>query len=123
MYNYIFDITDDKIYKFEQITKKTHKHICIVKFDYKAIEAIQIPIVFNHPDIMKMLPCNLQKKDAVPNVTHKLGNPIRKKVLNYKYVVNSIYFDETFPFNLITDLDDGEKLRVLSPTSQTYPNR
>lgn len=61
---------------------------------------------------MKMLPCNLRKKDAVPNVTHKLGNPIRNKILNYKYVVSSIYVDEIFPFNLITDLDDGEKLRV-----------
>ena len=111
-YNYVFDIIDTKIYKFEQITKKTHKYICIVKFDYKAVEAIQISIAFNHPDIIKMLPCNLQKKDAVPTVTHKQGDTIRNKILIYKDVVNSVYFDEAVSFSLITDLDGGEKSRI-----------
>ena len=38
-HNYLLDVTDTKIYKSKQITpKKTHKRICIVKFDNKVIE-------------------------------------------------------------------------------------
>ena len=38
-HNYVLDATDTKIYKSKQITpKKTHKHICIVKFDNKVLE-------------------------------------------------------------------------------------
>ena len=55
-HNYVLDITDTKTYKIKQITpKKTHKHICIVKFDNKALEAIQLPKIFNYPDIIKTL--------------------------------------------------------------------
>ena len=38
-HNYLLDVTDTKIYKSKQITpKKTHKRICIVKFDNKVLE-------------------------------------------------------------------------------------
>ena len=66
LYNYILDIIDTKTSAFKQITpKKPHKHISIVKFDNKAIEAIRLPKIFIHSDIFKMLPYNLQKKDNI----------------------------------------------------------
>ena len=41
---YVLDIIDTKIYKSKQFTpKKTHKQICIVKFDNKTIEVIRFP--------------------------------------------------------------------------------
>ena len=95
LYNYILDIIDTKTSAFKQITpKKPHKHICIVKFDNKAIETIRFPKIFVHSDIFKMLPYNLQKKDNILTVRYKLGNTIRNNVLNYKDLVNSIYVDE-----------------------------
>ena len=89
----------------KQITpKKTHKHICIVKFDNKALEAIQLPKIFNYPDIIKTLLHKLQKKDSIPTVTYKLRNTTRSNILNYKDVVNSIYVDEEVSFSLNNDL-------------------
>ena len=80
-YNYVLDIIDTKIYKFKQTNpKKTHKCICIVKFDNKASEAIRLPKSFNHPHIIKTISCNLQKKDSIPTVSYKLGNTIRNKI-------------------------------------------
>ena len=79
-HNYVLDITDTKAYKIKQITpKKTHKHICIVKFDNKALEAIQLPKIFNYPDIIKTLLHKLQKKNSIPTVTYKLRNTLNKK--------------------------------------------
>ena len=57
--------------------KKTQKQICIVKFDSKVLEATQLPKIFNHPDIIKTLPCNLQNKDSIHTVTYNIGNSIR----------------------------------------------
>ena len=46
-YNYVLDIIGTKTYKFKQVTsKKTHKHICIVKFDNKALEVIRLPKIY-----------------------------------------------------------------------------
>ena len=43
-YNYVLDIIVTKTYKFKQILpKERHKYICIVKFDNKTLEAIQLP--------------------------------------------------------------------------------
>ena len=74
-YNYVLETIDTKIYKFKQIAPKkhTHKHTCIVTFDNKAVEAIRLTKFFSRPDIIKTLPCNLQKKDSIPTVTYKLG--------------------------------------------------
>lgn len=42
-YKYVVDINDTKIYQSKQVTpKKTRKHICIVKFFNKALEAIRL---------------------------------------------------------------------------------
>ena len=61
-YNYVLDIIDTKTRKSKQITpKKTHKHICIINFDNKALEAIQLIRIFNYLDIVKTLSHNLQK--------------------------------------------------------------
>ena len=76
-YNYVLNINNTKTYKFKQITpKKTQKHICIVKFNNKALEAIQLPKIFNHPDIINTLSYNSQKKDSIPTATYRLGNTI-----------------------------------------------
>ena len=88
LYNYYLTLLTLKL---KQITpKKTHRHICIVKFDNKALEDFELTKIFNHPEIIKTLPCNLQKKDNISTVTYKLGKTIRNKILNYKDVVNSI---------------------------------
>ena len=83
-YKYILNIIDTKTYKFKQITpKKTHEHICIVKFDNKALEATRVLKIFNHPDI-KTLPYNLQKKGSIPTVTYKLGNTLSCSKFNVR---------------------------------------
>ena len=90
-YIYILDIIDTKTYKFKQIaSKKTHKHIWFVKFDNKTLEVIRLPKIFDHSDVIKTLTYNLQKKDSMTTVTYKVGNTIRKNILNYKDAVNSI---------------------------------
>ena len=63
--------------------------------------------IVNHPDIIKLVPCNLQKKGSIPTVTYKPGNITRNKILNYKDV-NSIYVDEEVLFSLQTNLRDCE---------------
>ena len=61
--SYVFDIIDTKIYKSSQITsKKTHKHICILKYKNKVLQATQLPNIFNYTDIIKLMPYNLQEK-------------------------------------------------------------
>ena len=106
----MLDIIDTKTYKFKQITPKTtEKHIWIVRFHNKALEAIRLPKIFNHPDIIKTLLYNLRGKDSIPIVTYKLGKTIRNNILNYKDAVNSIYVDEEVSLSLNTDLCDCEK--------------
>lgn len=74
-YKYVVDINDTKIYQSKQVTpKKTCKHICIVKFVNKALEAIRLSKISNHTDIIKTLPYNLQEKEIIPIVTYKLGD-------------------------------------------------
>ena len=61
-YNYVLGIIDTKIYKSKQITsKKTNKNVYIVKFGSKALETVWLKKFFNHPDIIKTLPYNLQE--------------------------------------------------------------
>ena len=106
----MLDIIDTKTYKFKQITPKTtEKRIWIVRFHNKTLEAIRLPKIFNHPDIIKTLLYNLRGKDSIPIVTYKLGKTIRNNILNYKDAVNSIYVDEEVSLSLNTDLCDSEK--------------
>ena len=119
-YIYVLDIIDTKTYKFKQIaSKKTHKHIWFVELDNKALEVIRLPKIFDHSDIIKTLANNLQKKESMTTVTYKLGNTIRKNILKYKDVVNSVYNDQKVSFS--SDLRDCEKSTNIT-TSQTYPN-
>ena len=61
-YNYVLDIIDTKIYKSKQITpKKTNQNVYVVKFGSKALETVWLKKIFNHPDIIKTLPYNLQE--------------------------------------------------------------
>ena len=49
--------------------KKTHKNICNVKFDNTGFEFIQLPKIFNYPDIIKTLPYNYKRKTVSLTVT------------------------------------------------------
>ena len=62
--------------------EKIYKHICIVQFDSKALEATQLPKIVNLPNIIKKLLKNLQEKENIPTLTYKPGNIIRNKILN-----------------------------------------
>ena len=66
-YTYVLDIIDTKIYKYEQIRTKQRIHICIFKFDNKALEAIRLPEIFNHPEIIKTLAYNYKRNIAYPS--------------------------------------------------------
>ena len=44
-----------------------------------------------------------------------VGNAIRNKILNYKYVVNSVYVGEEISLSLNTNLGDCEKSRICDP--------
>ena len=113
-YNYVLDIIDTKTYKLKQVTSnKTQAHICIIKFDNKALESIRLRKSFNYPNIIITLSYNLQKKGSIPTVTHKLVNTTRNNNLSYKDVIGSIYVDEEVSFSLNTDLCDCEKLKIL----------
>ena len=110
-YNYVLDVIDTNIYKSNQFTpKKTHKHICIVKFGNKSLEAIRLQEIINQPDIRKSLPYDLQEKKSIPTVIYKLGYTVRNLVLNYKDVVNSIQFDEEVSPSLNINLCKKNKI-------------
>ena len=55
--DYVIYIIDTKICRSKQITlTKTRKHICFIKFDTKYLDAIRLPKIFNHSDIIKHCP-------------------------------------------------------------------
>ena len=69
---------------------QTHKHICIVKFDNKNLEAIRPTKIFNCPDVIKALQDNLQQKQNFPTVTsYQLESSISNNILIYKDALNS----------------------------------
>ena len=69
---------------------QTHKHICIVKFDNKNLEAIRLTKIFNYPDVIKALQDNLQQKQNFPTVTsYQLESSISNNILIYKHALNS----------------------------------
>ena len=73
-----------KLINLNKLLQKKHEHICILKFDNKALEATRVLKIFNHPDIIKTLPYNLQKKGSIPTVTYKLGNTLSCSKFNVR---------------------------------------
>ena len=103
-FQYILDIIDTKLYKpVENYKKPTPKYLCTVNFCNKAVECIRLSSIFNLPEVIQLLPSELQTKENIPVVTFKLGNTVRNKILNYKETVNSIFADEEVSFSLDTD--------------------
>ena len=51
-----------------------------MKFDNKALQAIQIPKIFNHPNIIETLLHNLQAKESISTVTYGRGNTKRNDI-------------------------------------------
>ena len=115
-YLYVLDIIDTKLYKVPKEIKKIRpKYICTVNFDNKAIEAIRLSQIFNHPNTVNKLPPDMQTKDDIPMVTFKLNNTIRNKILNYKETVNSITVDEEVSFTLNSEPCDCENSSFCDP--------
>ena len=56
-YSFILDTIDTKLYKPEQTKqkKKIHTYTLTVKFDTKALELIQLPPIFNLPEVVFQL--------------------------------------------------------------------
>jgi len=92
-HQFILDIIDIKLYHKRKLTTKKSppKHVCVVKFDNKDLEPINLSKIFHFPDVTSALFSDLQSEDHIPVVTYKLGGTIRNKILNYKDTVESIY--------------------------------
>lgn len=96
---FVMDIIDTKLLVEKPTLKKSPpKNVCVVKFDNKALESINLSKIFHLPDVVSTLPCDLQSVESIPVVTYRLGPTIRNKILNYKDVVSSIYVDDEISF-------------------------
>ena len=93
---YILDIIDTKIFKpsYKSKSKLPPENLCIVQFNSKAIEMIRLPSILKNHEVIKLLPDVLQKQENIPVVTYRLGKTIRNKIVNYKNVVTSLFFQE-----------------------------
>ena len=87
-----------KIIGLTKLHKRKQKFF-IFKFDNKASQAIQLPTYFNHIEVIKGLPYNLQYKEIISTATYKLGTTIRN-ILNDIDVVNSVYIDQEVSFKI-----------------------
>ena len=116
-YHFIVDIIDTKLYHKRKLTTKKSppKHICVVKYDNKALEAINLSKILHFPDVISALPSDLQSEDHIPVVTYKLGGTIRNKILNYKDTVESIYVDDEVSFIRDTTPCDCESSTFCDP--------
>ena len=99
----ILDIIDTKIFKssYTSKSKLPPENLCIVKFNNKATEFIRLPSILRNREVLNLLPDVLQQPENIPVVTYKLGNTIRNKVVNYKDVVTSLFFDEGSVENIL----------------------
>ena len=90
-YDFILDIIDTKLFKtYKSKTKFIPKYICTVEFDNKTVESIRLSKILRDPEVIALLPDELQKDENIPVVTYTLGSTIRNKIVNYKDTVNSI---------------------------------
>ena len=116
-YHFIIDVIDTKLYRYkkESPKKSPPKNVCVVNFDNKALEAINLSKIFRHQDVISVLPEDLQGDDNIPVVTYKLGGTIRNKILNYKDAVESIYVDDEVSFSLNTTLCECQNSPFCDP--------
>ncbi|WP_456235821.1 hypothetical protein [Soonwooa purpurea] len=90
-YEYILDIIDTKLYKPPIIKNKYIKrNVCVVDYENKGLDDINLAKIFRNREIVQMLPNKLLMEDNIPLVTYRLGPTIRNKIFNYKETVESI---------------------------------
>ena len=83
-YLYILYIIDTKLYKETvKAVKQARKNVCTVRFINNGIDDIRLSQIFNLPEVIAILPEELQEKDEIPSVAMKLDSPLRTKILNY----------------------------------------
>ena len=56
----------------------------------EALESITLPQIFSIPDVISLLPFNIQTKENNPNINFKLGKTTQKSMLNYEVHVKWI---------------------------------
>lgn len=106
-YHYILDIIDTKFLKSSVVTKKSPpKNVVTIRFVNKGLDELHINNIFHAPEVISLLPEELQKEENVPACTMKLDTPIRNKILNYRETVSSLNImvdeDTSFVHNLPT---------------------
>ena len=100
-YEYILDIINTKLYKEPQISnKQTPKNVCVVYYENKGLDDIDLSKVLNSPIVLDKLPDQLKTVDNIPKVTYRLGTPIRNKIFNYKQTVESIILNDDGSINV-----------------------
>ena len=100
-YHYILDIIDTKLFKSSEVKKKLPpKNVVTIRFVNKGLDEIHINSIFHSPEVISLLPEELQKEEEIPSCTMKLDPPIRNKILNYRETVSSlnIMVDEDVSF-------------------------
>ena len=99
----ILDIIDTKIFKpsYKLKSKLPPENLCIVQFNNKAVESIRLPSILKDREVLNLLPDVLQKQENIPVVTYKLGKTIRNKIVNYKNVVSTLFFQEGSVDNIL----------------------
>ena len=99
-YEYILDIINTKLYKEQKINVKNRsKNGCVVYYDNKGLDDINLSNIFNASEVIEALPDQLSTPDNIPAVTYKLSTPIRDKIFNYKQTVESICLNEDDSLN------------------------
>lgn len=106
-YHYILDIIDTKFLKSSTVTKNCPpKNVVSIRFVNKGLDELHINDIFHVPEVISLLPEELQKEENVPSCTMKLDTPIRNKILNYRETVSSLNImvdeDVSFVHNLPT---------------------
>ena len=68
-YKYVLDNFDTKAYKLNKLHQIKHLiTFGIVKFNNKALKAIPLPKIFNHPDIIKYCSIIYKRKKVSPPI-------------------------------------------------------
>ena len=99
-----------------QKEKNTLTHMYHSFWQQSSIEAIKLRKIFSSPDVISLLPFNIQTKgNNQTTVTYKTSKATHNNMLNYKEAVNEIYIDEEIVFSISTDQCDCTSSNFCSP--------
>ena len=92
-YHQAIDLIESKMYKplTPKSKKKLPKNVCIVFFENKSVEFLNIARILRDPDRVKSLPSS-SVKFPIPMVTYRLTPPI-SKFFNFNKFVNNLDLD------------------------------